>query len=61
VLLFGLVNIAGQLCASLASDVFFPTPGTVVGWQLVAGVVLTLFSVILAATRPRAPRPPNAQ
>jgi len=56
VLLFGLVNIAGQLCASLVSDVFFPTSGTVVGWQLVAGVALTLVSVILAATRPRASR-----
>jgi transporter family-2 protein len=56
VLLFGLLNIGGQLSASLVSDLVFPTPGTVVTWQLLVGVVLTLASVILAATRPRRPR-----
>jgi transporter family-2 protein len=53
VLLFGLLNIAGQLTGSLVSDLVFPTPGTVVGWQLLAGVALTAASVLLAATRPR--------
>jgi transporter family-2 protein len=53
VLLFGLLNIAGQLTGSLVSDLVFPTPGTVVGWQLLAGVALTGASVLLAATRPR--------
>jgi transporter family-2 protein len=53
VLLFGLINIAGQLTGSLVSDLVLPTPGTVVGRQLVAGVALTAASVALAATRPQ--------
>lgn len=57
VLLFGLLNIAGQLTGSLVSDLLFPTPGTVVSWQLVAGVLLTGASVALAAVRPRRARP----
>ncbi|MDA8434771.1 MAG: DMT family transporter [Actinomycetales bacterium] len=56
VLLFGLLNIAGQLTGSLVSDLLFPTPGTVVGWQLLAGAALTGASVALAATRPRGAR-----
>jgi bacterial/archaeal transporter family-2 protein len=52
VLLFGLVSIAGQLCASVVSDLAFPTPGTVLSWQLLAGVALTLASVLLAAVQP---------
>jgi len=53
VLLFGLLNISGQLAGSLVSDLVFPTQGTVVGWQLLAGMALTAASVALAATRPR--------
>ncbi len=53
-LLLSLLTTAGQLTGSLASDLFFPTPGTVVGWQLVAGVVLTMVAVAFAAYRPRA-------
>jgi transporter family-2 protein len=53
VLLFGLLNIAGQLTGSLVSDLVFPTQGTVVSWQLLAGMALTAVSVALAATRPR--------
>ena len=53
VLLFGLLNIAGQLAGSLVSDLVFPTQGTVVTWQLLAGMALTAGSVALAATRPR--------
>ncbi len=61
VLLLSLLTTAGQLTGALLSDVFFPTPGTVVGWQLVAGVVVTLASVILAATRSRSSRSPHAR
>jgi transporter family-2 protein len=53
VLLFGLLNIAGQLTGSLVSDLVFPTQGTVVSWQLLAGMALTAASVVLAATRSR--------
>lgn len=45
VLLFGLLNVAGQLSGSLISDVVFPTPGTAVSWQLVAGAALALAAV----------------
>jgi transporter family-2 protein len=46
VLLFGLLSISGQLTGSLLSDLLVPTPGTVVSWQLVAGVVLALAAVV---------------
>lgn len=55
VLLFGLLTIAGQLTGSLLSDLFLPTPGTVVSWQLIAGVVLAGVAVASAAIRPRRP------
>jgi transporter family-2 protein len=49
VLLFGLLTISGQLTGSLLSDLLVPTPGTVVSWQLVAGVGLALVAVIWSA------------
>jgi transporter family-2 protein len=51
VLLFSLLTIAGQLAGSLVSDLLVPTAGTVIGWQLVAGVVLTGVAVTVAALR----------
>ncbi len=57
VLLFGLLTIAGQLTGSLLSDLLLPTPGTVVSWQLVAGVVLAGAAVAFAAIRPRSASP----
>ncbi len=51
VLMFSLLSIAGQLVGSLASDLLFPTSGSVVGWQLVVGVVLTGVAVGYAALR----------
>jgi transporter family-2 protein len=51
VLLFSLLTIAGQLVGSLVSDLLVPTAGTVIGWQLVAGVVLTGVAVTVAALR----------
>ncbi len=53
VLLLGLLSTSGQLTGSLLSDLLFPTPGTVVTWQLVAGVLLTGGAVAWAAYRPR--------
>ncbi len=53
VLLLSLLSTAGQLIGSLVSDLAFPTPGTVVGWQLVTGVLLTGAAVAYAAHRPR--------
>lgn len=55
VLLFSLLTIAGQLVGSLVSDLVFPTAGTVIGWQLVTGVVLTGAAVTLAALPGRSP------
>ena len=51
VLLFSLLTIAGQLVGSLVSDLLFPTSGTVIGWQLVVGVLLTGVAVAVAALR----------
>ena len=53
VLLFSLLSIAGQLVGSLVSDLAVPTPGTQVGWQLVAGIVLTGVAVTYAALASR--------
>lgn len=55
VLLFGLLNVAGQLTGSLLSDLLLPTPGTVVTWQLVAGVILAGAAIAWAAVPPRRP------
>ncbi len=51
VLLFMLTAIAGQLAGALILDVFFPTPGAVVTWQLFSGVILTGVAVAIAALR----------
>lgn len=51
VLLFVLSAVAGQLGGALVADTFFPTPGSVVSWQVVAGVVLTGVAVAVAALR----------
>ncbi|MFC6236791.1 DMT family transporter [Longivirga aurantiaca] len=56
VLLFGLLTIAGQLTGSLLSDLLLPTPGTVVSWQLIAGVLLAGAAIGWAALPPRRAR-----
>lgn len=50
-LLFTLLLLAGQLAGALLLDVFFPAPGTIVSWQLLAGVALTLVAAGLASIR----------
>jgi hypothetical protein len=59
VLLFSLISIGGQLAGSLGSDLLFPTSGTDVGWQLVAGVALTGAAVAFAALTSRSPTRPR--
>jgi len=49
VLLFALVSIAGQLIGSLALDLILPTPGSQVTGTLIAGVLLALVAVLIAA------------
>lgn len=51
VLLYSLLSIGGQLTAALLLDLVVPTTGTVVGWQLVVGVLMTFGAVSLAALR----------
>jgi transporter family-2 protein len=51
VLLFVLSAVAGQLAGSLILDLTFPTPGTLVTWQVVTGVLLTGVAVAVAALR----------
>ena len=53
VLLFSLLNIAGQLVGALILDLIIPTPGTVVDVSLVVGMFLTLAAVAVASYRPR--------
>ncbi|MHB1165824.1 MAG: DMT family transporter [Candidatus Nanopelagicales bacterium] len=53
VLVFSLLSLMGQLTGALALDLAAPTPGTVVGWPVVAGVVLTGLAVVLAGYRRR--------
>jgi transporter family-2 protein len=48
VLVTGLGMIAGQLVGSLALDVAFPAPGTVVALPTVLGTLLTLGAIIIA-------------
>lgn len=47
VLLTGLGMISGQLLGSLALDLIFPTPGTVVVLATVAGPILALGAIVL--------------
>lgn len=51
VLRFALAAIAGQLVGGAALDLLAPQPGIVLGWELWAGLVLTLLAVILANRR----------
>ena len=53
VLLFSLLNIAGQLVGALILDLVVPTPGTIVDVNLVVGMLLTLAAVAVASYRPR--------
>jgi len=51
VLLFSLLNIAGQLVGALILDLVIPTPGTLVDVRLVVGMMLTLVAVLVASYR----------
>ncbi len=53
VLLFSLLNIAGQLVGALILDLVVPTPGTIVDANLVIGMLMTLAAVAVASYRPR--------
>ena len=48
-LLFTLGIVAGQLIGALFLDVFWPAPGSVVVWQTVFGVVVTMLALLLAS------------
>jgi transporter family-2 protein len=49
VFLLGLGTIAGQLIASLVIDVFVPATDQAVTFQVVAGTLLALVAVVVAA------------
>jgi transporter family-2 protein len=51
VLLYSLLSVGGQLVGALLTDLLVPSAGVVLGWQVVAGVVLTGLSVTIAAVR----------
>ncbi|MES2169299.1 MAG: DMT family transporter [Actinomycetota bacterium] len=58
VLLLGLGSVAGQLVTSLVLDLTLPVDGRVVAWTTVAGTLLTLVAVAIAAIPSRAVRAP---
>jgi len=51
VLLYSLLSVAGQLVGALLTDLLVPAPGVELGWQVVAGVLLTGLSVAVATMR----------
>lgn len=51
VLRFALASICGQLGGGALLDIRYPQPGVVVGWQMAAGVLLTLVAVAVANRR----------
>lgn len=51
VLMFALLSIAGQLSGALVLDVVAPTSGTLLTWNLYAGVALAFVAVLIAARR----------
>lgn len=57
VLLFALLSIAGQLCGAVLLDLVAPTSGTVLGWNLFAGVLLAFVAVAIGARRGSATAP----
>jgi bacterial/archaeal transporter family-2 protein len=48
VLFFAVVSVLGQLAGAILLDVFFPTPGTVLSWLLIVGLVVTAAGVLAA-------------
>jgi transporter family-2 protein len=59
VLLLGLGSVAGQLVTSLVLDLVLPIPGHVFAWTTLAGTLLTLVAVALAAVPSTAVRAPS--
>lgn len=51
VLVTTLLTLVGLLSGSLLLDIFVPTPGTEVSWQLITAVALTACAVALASLR----------
>ena len=51
---FTLASVAGQLLGALGLDLVFPTAGTAISIQLLAGVVLTAIAVLIANRPARA-------
>jgi len=51
VLLFAVLTIAGQLLGALILDIVAPTPGSLVTWNLIAGVLLALLAGVIASRK----------
>ncbi len=49
VLVFSLASVFGQLTGAFLLDLLAPTPGTSVGWNLIAGIGLTFVAILIAA------------
>ena len=53
VLTFTVLSVSGQLLGSLVLDLVFPVAGLVIGWNIYAGLVLSLVGVVAGGVRPR--------
>lgn len=51
VLIFAVLSIAGQLMGALVLDIFAPTPGSLVTWNLVAGVLIAILAGAIAGRK----------
>jgi len=49
VLVFTLAQVVGLLSGAVLIDIIFPTPGSHVGWNTVAAVVITIGAMAMAA------------
>ena len=56
VLMFTVTSVGGQLLGSLIIDLLFPTPGLTLGWNVYAGIALSLLGIVAGIRRPRAAR-----
>jgi transporter family-2 protein len=49
ILIFALVSVVGQLLGAVLLDIFFPTPGNTVTFQVLLGIAITVVAVIIAS------------
>ena len=59
VLIFALVSVVGQLLGAVLLDIFFPTPGNTVTFQVLLGIAITVIAVVIASLQSNVTRAQN--